>query len=315
MNKSNSDRCKVLVFSCDKYQDTWDPFFFLMNKYWTDCPYEFILNTESKSYKKKYENIKITTYNLYNSGEVVPYGKRTLDHLRRMDCKYVIITMDDFFVRSKVKTKEFEKIMNWMDNDEKIASFCLVHHDDRHSCKYLRNEIKYDNYSLRPRYCKHNYDFQISIWRRDTLIKTWKDYFTPWEWEGAANYRSFHDGYKYYDIDDDAEFPIDYIDYKKNEWSGIRKGKWVKETVYDLFKENGIRVDYNKRGWFVPEKDLKHSRTTIKSFIRDARCYGRKMRWKVVFYRLRRLVQCNIIGGDLPLNYCEYIRHKYYDKF
>lgn len=310
-----SDRCKILVFSCDAYEDTWQPFFQLMNKYWKDCPYEIILNTESKSFDNHFENLKITTYNLYKYGIKVPYGKRTMDHLKRMDCKYVIITMDDFFIRSDVKTPELEKIMDWMDNDDKIASFCLIHHDDPHSCRYTRDEIGYKNYSLRPRFCKHNYDFQISIWRRDALIKSWKGYFTPWEWEGPANYRSFHDGYKYYDLDDDADFPIDYIDYKKHEWSGIRKGKWVKDTVYKLFEINGIEVDFSKRGWFNPAIDIKKGRTTLKSFMREAMCYGNKYRWKVISYRIRRYIVCNLFGKDLPLNYCEYLRHKYYDKY
>lgn len=310
-----NSKCKVLVFSCDKYEDTWYPFFTLMDKYWADCPYEFILNTESKKCKEKLKNIQVTTFGLYQAGEKVPYGKRTLDHLNKMNCKYVIIMMDDFFVRSKVNTGELEKIMGWMDQDESIASFCLVHHDDPHSCKYWRHEVRYENYSLRPRYCKHNYDFQASVWRRDALIKSWKEYFNPWEWEGPANYRSFHDGYKYYDLDDEAPFPIDYIDYKKNEWSRIRKGKWVKKTVYNLFKENEIIIDYKTRGWFDPTKDVNPGKTTIASFLREVRCYGPRMRWKVVLYRIRRLLQCNLLGGKLPLNYCEYIRHKYYDKY
>lgn len=310
-----NDRCKILVFSCDKYEDAWYPFFTLMDKYWPDCPYEIVLNTESKTCNEKLKNLHVTTYNLYKPGEIVPYGKRTLDHLRKMDCEYVIITMDDFFIRSKVKTDELEKIMHWMDEDDKIASFCLIHHDDPHSCRYSRYEKGYENYSLRPRYCKQNYDFQISIWRRSALIKSWKEYFTPWEWEGPANYRSFHDGYKYYDLDDDAEFPIDYIDYKKNEWSGIRKGKWVKKTVYKLFEENGLSVDYSRRGWFDPDKDVMPGKTTLRSFLREIRCYGSKMRWSVVLYRFRRLFWCNLMKKKMPLNYCEYLRHKYYDKY
>ena len=308
------NKCKILVFSCDKYEDAWYPFFTLMDKYWQDCPFEFVLNTESKNCNLQLQNIKVTTYNLYKPGENVPYGKRTLDHLKRMDCKYVIITMDDFFIRSNVNTKELLKIMEWMDNDEKIASFCLIHHDDRHSCRYSRYEKGYEHYSLRPRYCKQNYDFQISVWRRDALIKSWREYESPWEWEGPANFRSFHDGYKYYDLDEDAEFPFDYIDYKKGEWSGIRKGKWVKETVYDLFEKEGIKIDYNIRGFFNPQTDIKPGKTTIKSFLREVRSYGPKMRWKVVLYRIRRLIWCNMLGHELPLNYCEYIRHKYYDK-
>lgn len=40
--------CAVLVNSCDKYSETWIPFFTLLKKYWPDCEYPIYLNTENK---------------------------------------------------------------------------------------------------------------------------------------------------------------------------------------------------------------------------------------------------------------------------
>ena len=307
-------RATVLVFSCDSYEDVWGPFFTLLDKYWKDCPYDIVLNTESKTCNLELENLNVQTFSLYKPGERVPYGKRCLDHLKNINTDYIITLMDDFFVRSPVDTAVLEQVMDWMDGDPKIASFCLVHHDDIHSCRYSREEVGYKNFSLRPRYCKQNYDMQANIWRRDALISSWREFESPWEWEGPANIRSFDDGYKYYDLDDDAPFPIDYIDYKKGEWSGIRKGKWVAKTVCDLFEKNGIVVDYSRRGFFDPEKDIKPPKTTIKSFLREVRCYGNKRRVRATLYRFRRLIMVGILHIEQPINYCEYLRHKYYDK-
>ena len=308
-------RATVLVFSCDSYEDAWYPFFQLLDKYWEDCPYDILLNTESKECKVPLKNLSVKTLGLYkDSDRKVPYGKRCLDHLNAIETDYVITMMDDFFVRSKVNTAELEQILNWMDADPQIASFCLIHHDDRHSCRYSREEEGYRNYSLRPRYCKHNYDMQACIWRRDAYIKSWRPYESPWEWEGPSNVRSFDDGYKYYDLDDDAAFPIDYIDYKKHEWSGIRKGKWVKETVYDLFEKNDIKVDYSIRGFFDEEKDVSSTPRSIKSAFREIRCYGKRRWFPATVYWIRRLIADRIFHIKMPENYCEYLRHKYYDK-
>ena len=40
----------VVVLSCDKYSDLWNPFFKLYNKYWQDNPFKTYLITENKTY-------------------------------------------------------------------------------------------------------------------------------------------------------------------------------------------------------------------------------------------------------------------------
>ena len=40
----NSDFA-ILILSCDKYSDAWDPFFALFRKFWPDCPYKVYLAT------------------------------------------------------------------------------------------------------------------------------------------------------------------------------------------------------------------------------------------------------------------------------
>ena len=54
MEKSVS--CAVVVCSCDKYSDLWDPYFELFKKFWADCPYPVFLNTETKRQTKNPEN-------------------------------------------------------------------------------------------------------------------------------------------------------------------------------------------------------------------------------------------------------------------
>lgn len=310
-----NSRATVLVFSCDTYEDAWYPFFTLMDKYWDDCPYRILLNTESKKCSVPLRSISVDTLQLYKSGERIPYGKRCLDHLKCIDSDYVITLMDDFFIRSQVDTATLERVMDWMDKNKRIASFCLIHHDDRHSCRYLREEQGYEHFSLRPKYCNHNYDMQACIWRKSIYEKTWRPFMNPWEWEGPANYRSFDDGYTYYDLDDDASFPIDYIDYKKHEWSGIRKGKWVKETVYDLFNKHNITIDYSIRGFYDAYSDASSKRQSLHSAIREIRCYGWRRAVPATLFKMSRFFQSHVLNREnLPDSYCDYLRHRYYDK-
>ena len=44
----------LLVSSCDKYSDCWDPFFKLLSIYWKDLEYPVYLITEEKEYECPY---------------------------------------------------------------------------------------------------------------------------------------------------------------------------------------------------------------------------------------------------------------------
>ena len=35
--------------------------------------------------------------------------------------------------------------------------------------------------------------------------------------------------------------------------TGIVKGRWNKDVVYDLFRNNGVKIDFSKRGFFNPD--------------------------------------------------------------
>lgn len=313
-NVNDMKKATILVNSCDSYEDAWYPFFTLLDKYWPDCPYDIVLNTESKDFEGNLKNLNISSFNLYNQGQTVPYGRRIREHLKRIKTDYVITLMDDFFVRSPVNTSLIRQVIEWMDSDPQIASFCLISHDDRHSCRYGWKEMKYDGFNLRPRFTDHNYDMQASIWRTDILYRSWKDYMSPWEWESVGNYRSFDDGFKYYDLDKDMAFPINYLDYQKEEWSGIRKGKWVAETVCDLFKENGIVIDYSIRGFFNASDTNISKKKNFLTYMHEIRCYGIKRFLPASLYRMRKKVFKCLFKKELPLDYCDYLRHKYYDK-
>lgn len=222
--------------------------------------------------------------------------------------------MDDFFVRSAVDTATIERLLNWMDEDKQTASICLVHHNDRHNVRYRYQEKELTGYSLRPRFCHFNYDMQASIWRKEALYKAWKNFETAWQWESVSNVRSFDDKNKYYDKDCYTPFAIDYIDYKLGEWSGIRKGKWVKETVCELFEKNGIEVDYAKRGFFDPVKDNVKRKVSIKDILVSLRCSGARRAIPVAWFRFKRLIIAKLLKKPYPENYCDYLRRRYYEK-
>lgn len=71
-------KCTVLLSTCDSYEDTWNPFFKLMNKYWEDCPYDVFINTESKNYIPNF-NTKLNIVSLHPINKKLQWGGRMLE--------------------------------------------------------------------------------------------------------------------------------------------------------------------------------------------------------------------------------------------
>ena len=149
MEKFDKDTC-VVVVSCDKYDDAWEPFFTLKNKYWKNN-YKTFLITENK--KCKYcETI--------NVNEKI-WTKRFREALKKIDYKYVILLLEDFFIREPVKQNKIEE---YIKNFPKDAA--VVHFVDGNN--YIKSNIL-DLY-LKTEDAHYKCNCQCGIWDRDKLI-------------------------------------------------------------------------------------------------------------------------------------------------
>lgn len=260
----------ILVNSCDAYEDIWDPFFRLFRVYWEDCPYEIVLNTESKKYEL--EGINIQCLQLYSENKKVPYGKRILEHLKYVKTKYVLILIDDFFLNDYVDNNEIEKCRTWMEDNQNIAAFFFAPVKDQGN---IVSE-KYKGYEKRPKVGVYKVSFQAALWRTTDFIESWKKHENPWEWEKQATFRSFFNNKEYYVRSKDAPNPIDYGAKYGEAWNVVA-GLWCVESVDENFRKNGIDVDYEKRGILrcpISELPRDNKKKTIRDEISKIRSIG-----------------------------------------
>ena len=89
----------ILVNTCDLYEDAWDPFLFLLKKNWPNFNYPVFLNTENKKYSGN--EMKITTI---SNGKLI-WSERVLNSLEKIDSKYILFFLEDFFLLSPVNTE------------------------------------------------------------------------------------------------------------------------------------------------------------------------------------------------------------------
>ena len=75
----------ILVNSCDKYEDAWEPFFRLFHMQWPDCPYKIILNTESKTFLCDYISVETI-----HTCECNTWTERVKKALSKIDTEFVL---------------------------------------------------------------------------------------------------------------------------------------------------------------------------------------------------------------------------------
>lgn len=244
--------CTLFIASCDKYHQAWEPFFFFLRKHWPDFDMPVSLNTETKSFAC--EGFDIKTFSLYKEGEDVPWGKRMLDHLDRVETDYVLLMLEDYFIRKDVDEDRLARLIDLLEENKDISTFNLVHApislDKRH---------RLGDFLLRPR--RGRYRFACTgLWRVSHLKEYILPHESPWQWEVDGNYRSAFTKNRFYMLAEDAE---PYLDYGFSyDWMGIKKGKWVIEDVGPLFEENGLKVDFDELGiYHRPANTCSHART------------------------------------------------------
>ena len=259
MNNS-TERCSFLMESCDAYEDLWRPFFELMDIYWADCPYPVYLGTESKKYiPESPHSFYVNTLN-YNGKGHKHYGQLLIKILEQIPTEYVLFTIDDYFIRSKVSGQYIEEILDIMDADKAIASFQLSGSRFKPHLKEIKEELDY--VPLWPKgWATH---FMPTVWRRSVLMKWLRPWESAWGFEGygSARYWRWHYKEKVFVVRQPEIY--DFLVY--NDYSAVVHGKWLDIPQFNsFFISNHIQIDYNKRdriSWdaFQAESMWKHQK-------------------------------------------------------
>lgn len=151
----------IIVNSCDSYSDLWDPFFTLFHKHWPKCPYKIILNTEQADYR--FEGLDIDVVN--QATENVGYGKRLKEVLNKVQSNYVLLLLDDFFIREAVDATTIQRCKQWMDDDHEIALMSFESVDD----PLNTHDKSHPGFVLRPRYAEYKINLQAGYGEKRIL--------------------------------------------------------------------------------------------------------------------------------------------------
>ncbi len=223
------ERLAVLVSSCDAYSDAWHPFFTLLFRYWSDCPYPIYLITESK----RYDDQRVQTIAVNDAS----WGVRLAKALDTVPQLYVLYVQEDYFLKERVDTARVRELFEILVSD-RVGSVRL-YPDPAPQVPYR----EYRGVGEVVRGTPYRMSTQATMWDKEVLRKVMKK--DPWATE--------HEGSK---VSDTLPEPFLSV-YRKSRWgsvspvfeyvcTGISKRLWTWEAVH-LFRREHVDVDLTKR--------------------------------------------------------------------
>ena len=181
----------MLLSSCDKYDDSWAPFFIQLRKFWPEFNMPVYMGTESKTFQIEGFDIRCP---LANGPIYRQWSKRLMKLLEYIDTEYVLFTLDDFWLTAPVDNEKFEKIVSYMEQDKRMGFVCLKQEiiPGKTSEKDMAAvaECQYPELGRCLKGKSFRITTQFGIWKRSYLTKILRSHESAWYFETRATWRS-----------------------------------------------------------------------------------------------------------------------------
>ena len=231
--------CFILC-SCDSYEDLWVPFCTQLVKHWPEFDLPIYLSTETKSFR--YDGLHIETPLKDSNTDLSSWSKRLVILLKNLPYDYLIFMLDDFLLTEDVDVKEVEKAYHIIKSDDKIGLIHLWPLISSNSNQRRRDnavECQYPDFYLIKNKMPYRIMTQVSIWKKDYMLKVLRAHESAWHFEVRGTIRSRFLKEKVYAI---KEKIMDYP-----EGGLIWRGKAVEERL-NYYDQELIAGIINKRG-------------------------------------------------------------------
>lgn len=214
---------EVIINTCDKYSDLWDAHILLMNQSWADRDAKVYLLTDKET-ERKFAGVEVVC-----AGEYTEITERLKTVLDRVKTKYVLFTLDDYFLTEEIDNSALQNALEVMEQ-EHLDFLRLFAVKDLALRKERAQKLSQEGFYLRGE-DKENYKVSLypGFWRTDFMRKTLDKRLNAWQYEVALTKMANELGARCA-VSNNHEFP--FLDV-------IRKGK-VLRNAQCYFQQNPI---------------------------------------------------------------------------
>lgn len=164
----------ILVIGFDGYNDLWDDYFTLLNKYWSDRSFPVYL--ANNQLKPEYNNVSII-----NCGADAEWSNKVRVALENIEETYICLLLEDFFTGSKVNNETIINTLDFIKSENiryyKLDSFSKIKANNYNGMNYL---------STIPENLDYGISLQPAIWNRKFLLELLGEgNYNAWKFEYA----------------------------------------------------------------------------------------------------------------------------------
>jgi hypothetical protein len=248
----------ILVNTSDNFEDCWSPFFTLWKKYWPNCPYAIVLNTEHKEFSFAGVPLKCARV-AGDESRRLTWSECLARCLDAIDTPYVLYLQEDFFLEGPVNQQAIERFVGVMRRGLADVIRLMECGGSGPWAPTSDPELWAVHQSARYRIA-----LQAALWRRDVLRGHLRMHESPWQLEvfGSARARRRHRERVLCVNRDRYHGPgREIVPYTP---TGVVKGQWDRRVVVDLFSRHGIEMDFSQRGFYDPAASSLSTRPLIR---------------------------------------------------
>jgi len=251
----------LVVLSTDKFSDIWPIFFSNFRKFWPGFKWNKYLITDTL----KFDDNEVITLNPKKGGCRGPmdWGENLLACLPGIKENDLLIFLEDFILVKSVNETEFNKALNFYQNNE-VDSLTISTHDLNRKGNF---DLKSD-YCKVKRFTKYRMTTSPALWKKEILKTYLVKGLNPWQFEIFGTLISMFRSEKLYMLNKN-KYNLNYeiLPYyiENGIDSAIARGKWHKGILN--YVDPSFFDIINKRGFFTP-KDISRG-GTIKMVLKN----------------------------------------------
>lgn len=215
----------VVMVTCWKFRQVWDPFFTLFRRYWSDCPYGLTMVTDIGAHPMADRTIAMG----YDAG----WASNILNALRNIDADRLLVFQEDFLLTAPVDTIAVRRLVEYSrTNDVGCLRLC--------PCPGPTGQWRDSFLGVIGPHDSYRVSLQLAIWDRKVLMGLVRDGESAWDLERLGGERSRLCSQPFLSLwrqpDDTPGGPVRYF------ITAVTRGVWEKGAL-ELLAREGIPMD------------------------------------------------------------------------
>jgi hypothetical protein len=243
----------IFVNTSDNFEDCWIPFFTLFQRFWPDCPYPIVLNTETKDFQFPGLDIRCSKVATGESRRLT-WSECLARCLDGIATPYIFYLQEDYFLEGPVRGDLIEQFVAEL-RAGRADVIRILECGGAGPWRPTANPLLWEV----DQHAEYRISLQAGLWRKTTLRQQIRQHESPWQLEVFGSARARRKPEKVYCVNRDlfSQPETEVFPYKP---TGIVAGFWDREIVEPLFGREGIQMDFSGRGFLDRSKAARKKR-------------------------------------------------------